>query len=100
MWSMTRNIFGINVVSFAPSGLVTRSAGDPRLAPWAAFFRRFAAYCIVGISPTAYAVGCTLSPLRGCRRALPAASVKRLPLRLLRQLFGSNLELGHQQVPG
>ena len=30
-------------VSFAPSALVPIFAGYPRLAPWAAFFRRFAA---------------------------------------------------------
>ena len=29
--------------SFAPSGLCLRLVADPRLAPWAAFLRRFAA---------------------------------------------------------
>jgi hypothetical protein len=29
-------------LSFAPSGLIHLSFTDPRLAPWAAFFRRFA----------------------------------------------------------
>jgi hypothetical protein len=29
--------------SFAPSGLFSSSCSNPRLAPWAAFFRRFAA---------------------------------------------------------
>jgi len=38
----TRNIFGINFY-FAPSGLGARFAVYPRLTPWAAFLRRFAA---------------------------------------------------------
>ena len=37
LWSLCR------VVSFAPSGLAQIPAFHPRLTPWAAFFRRFAA---------------------------------------------------------
>src|SRR5437773_7100088 len=37
----TRNIFGTSL--FRPSGACVVSALYPRLAPWAAFFRRFAA---------------------------------------------------------
>jgi len=48
-WLTTRDIFGF--VSFAPSGLVPFfPRADPRLAPWAAFFRRFAADA--GLTPT------------------------------------------------
>ena len=38
-----RNGRGRLAISFAPSGLVHLLNGYPRLAPWAAFFRRFAA---------------------------------------------------------
>ena len=32
-------------ISVTPSGLVSLREGNPRLAPWAAFLRRFAAWC-------------------------------------------------------
>src|SRR6266702_8851878 len=43
---------------------------DPRLAPWAAFLRRFAASLCRGLHSCAalrlsYAVGCVLAPVRG-----------------------------------
>ena len=38
-------------VSFAPAGLVLLKSFNPRLAPWAAFFRRFAAGTIRGLKP-------------------------------------------------
>ena len=34
---------GVAPCSFAPSGLPLRATFHPRLAPWAVFFRRFAA---------------------------------------------------------
>jgi len=47
---LRREIY-LGLVSFAPSGLVPFfPRADPRLAPWAAFFRRFAAD--VGLTPT------------------------------------------------
>jgi hypothetical protein len=39
-----------------PAGAFSRSVATPRLAPWAVFFRRFAAF-LFSLLPTAYAVG-------------------------------------------
>jgi len=51
VWGLDKNL-GVEGSFFRPSGLVRAPRFYPRLAPWAAFFRRFAA-------------GHILAPLRG-----------------------------------
>jgi len=50
-------------------GFFRSLAAHPRLTPWAAFLRRFAACSAPGGAPTAYAEGCILAPLRGLFRS-------------------------------
>jgi hypothetical protein len=59
---MASGTFGIRLLSFASSGL-DRILGflHPRLAPWAAFFRRFAAGLDVGLCGFPQACGSVIT---------------------------------------
>jgi len=62
------------IVSCASSGLTGFCAGDPRLAPWALFFRRFAAF---GLGVVA-AIGFVTTVPAGAMTEKPVASLARL----------------------
>ncbi len=62
------------IVSCAPSGLMGFCAGDPRLGPWALFFRRFAAF---GLGVVAAICLVTTVPA-GAMTEKPVASLARL----------------------
>ena len=61
-------------VSYAPSGLTGFCAGYPRLAPWALFFRRFAAFGLVVVA----AIGLVTTVPAGAMTEKPVASLARL----------------------